>query len=129
MQIIQLQVLNKAKERQLDNLVEKLNESERQIRYLNHQLLIIKGKMTPVGCCHLWGTLKLDILFLTAYFKYEAWRVDALGQRAHNESVRMKQKPRILTPCLGFFLTRTFYFEVLTFSFSSIGLLESVNIT
>ncbi|XP_070260794.1 centrosomal protein of 152 kDa [Myotis yumanensis] len=41
MQIIQLQVLNKAKERQLDNLVEKLNESERQIRYLNHQLLII----------------------------------------------------------------------------------------
>ncbi|XP_036156675.1 centrosomal protein of 152 kDa isoform X2 [Myotis myotis] len=44
MQIIQLQVLNKAKERQLDNLVEKLNESERQIRYLNHQLLIIKDE-------------------------------------------------------------------------------------
>ncbi|XP_012910968.1 centrosomal protein of 152 kDa isoform X2 [Mustela putorius furo] len=44
MQIIQLQVLNKAKERQLDNLVEKLSESERQIRYLNHQLLIIKDE-------------------------------------------------------------------------------------
>ncbi|KAM9202892.1 centrosomal protein of 152 kDa [Dugong dugon] len=44
MQIIQLQVLNKAKERQLDNLAEKLNESERQIRYLNHQLLIIKDE-------------------------------------------------------------------------------------
>ncbi|XP_032962800.1 centrosomal protein of 152 kDa isoform X3 [Rhinolophus ferrumequinum] len=44
MQIIQLQVLNKAKERQLDNLVEKLNESERQIRYLNHQLLVIKDE-------------------------------------------------------------------------------------
>ncbi|XP_064426582.1 centrosomal protein of 152 kDa isoform X7 [Mirounga angustirostris] len=44
MQIIQLQVLNKAKERQLDNLVEKLNESEHQIRYLNHQLLIIKDE-------------------------------------------------------------------------------------
>ncbi|XP_065797351.1 centrosomal protein of 152 kDa isoform X8 [Muntiacus reevesi] len=44
MQIIQLQVLNKAKERQLDNLVEKLNESERQIRYLNHQLLITKDE-------------------------------------------------------------------------------------
>ncbi|XP_053784883.1 centrosomal protein of 152 kDa isoform X4 [Desmodus rotundus] len=44
MQIIQLQVLNKAKERQLDNLFEKLNESERQIRYLNHQLLIIKDE-------------------------------------------------------------------------------------
>lgn len=49
MQIIQLQVLNKAKERQLDNLAEKLNESERQIRYLNHQLLIIKGKRTTPG--------------------------------------------------------------------------------
>ncbi|XP_070325427.1 centrosomal protein of 152 kDa isoform X7 [Odocoileus virginianus] len=44
MQIIQLQVLNKAKERQLDNLVKKLNESERQIRYLNHQLLITKDE-------------------------------------------------------------------------------------
>ncbi|XP_033264292.2 centrosomal protein of 152 kDa isoform X4 [Orcinus orca] len=44
MQIIQLQVLNKAKERQLDNLVEKLDASERQIRYLNHQLLIIKDE-------------------------------------------------------------------------------------
>nr|XP_040130926.1 centrosomal protein of 152 kDa isoform X2 [Ictidomys tridecemlineatus] len=43
-QIIQLQVLNKAKERQLDNLAEKLNESERQIRYLNHQLMIIKDE-------------------------------------------------------------------------------------
>ncbi|XP_060030603.1 centrosomal protein of 152 kDa isoform X3 [Erinaceus europaeus] len=44
MQIVQLQVLNKAKERQLENLVEKLNESERQVRYLNHQLLIIKDE-------------------------------------------------------------------------------------
>ena len=51
MQIIQLQVLNKAKERQLDNLVQKLNESERQIRYLNHQLLITKGEKTTVECC------------------------------------------------------------------------------
>ncbi|XP_055991348.1 centrosomal protein of 152 kDa [Sorex fumeus] len=44
MQVIQLQVLNKAKDRQLDNLVEKLSESERQIRYLNHQLLMIKDE-------------------------------------------------------------------------------------
>lgn len=44
MQIIQLQVLNKAKDRQLDNLAEKLSESERQIRYLNHQLLIINDE-------------------------------------------------------------------------------------
>ncbi|XP_047395982.1 centrosomal protein of 152 kDa isoform X7 [Sciurus carolinensis] len=43
-QIIQLQVLNKAKERQLDNFVEKLNECECQIRYLNHQLLMIKDE-------------------------------------------------------------------------------------
>lgn len=50
MQIIQLQVLNKAKERQLDNLVEKLKESERQIRYLNHQLLMTKGKITVEFC-------------------------------------------------------------------------------
>lgn len=42
--IIQLQVLNKAKERQLDSLVEKLNDSERQIRYLNHQLLIVQDE-------------------------------------------------------------------------------------
>lgn len=43
-QIVQLRVLNKAKERQLGNLAEKLNDSERQIRYLNHQLLIIKDE-------------------------------------------------------------------------------------
>ncbi|XP_028640833.1 centrosomal protein of 152 kDa isoform X3 [Grammomys surdaster] len=42
--IIQLQVLNKAKERQLDSLVEKLNDSERQIRYLNHQLLMVQDE-------------------------------------------------------------------------------------
>ncbi|XP_006895387.1 PREDICTED: centrosomal protein of 152 kDa [Elephantulus edwardii] len=44
MQILQLQVLNKAKERQVDNLIDQLNESERQVRYLNHQLLIIKDE-------------------------------------------------------------------------------------
>ncbi|XP_031227608.1 centrosomal protein of 152 kDa isoform X2 [Mastomys coucha] len=42
--IIQLQVLNKAKQRQLDSLVEKLNDSERQVRYLNHQLLIVQDE-------------------------------------------------------------------------------------
>uniref|UniRef100_H0X8Q6 Centrosomal protein 152 n=1 Tax=Otolemur garnettii TaxID=30611 RepID=H0X8Q6_OTOGA len=44
MKIIQLQILNKAKERQLEKFVEKLNESERQVRYLNHQLLMIKDE-------------------------------------------------------------------------------------
>ncbi|XP_023579808.1 centrosomal protein of 152 kDa isoform X2 [Octodon degus] len=43
-QIVQLRVLNKAKERQLGNLAEKLSDSERQIRYLNHQLLMIKDE-------------------------------------------------------------------------------------
>ncbi|XP_073922006.1 centrosomal protein of 152 kDa isoform X12 [Castor canadensis] len=43
-QIMQLQVLNKAKERQLDSLVDKLNDSERQIRYLNHQLRMISDE-------------------------------------------------------------------------------------
>ncbi|XP_076785790.1 centrosomal protein of 152 kDa isoform X4 [Arvicanthis niloticus] len=44
MHIIQLQVLNKAKDRQLDSLVGKLNDSERQIRYLNHQLLMVQDE-------------------------------------------------------------------------------------
>uniref|UniRef100_F7G564 Centrosomal protein 152 n=1 Tax=Monodelphis domestica TaxID=13616 RepID=F7G564_MONDO len=44
MQIAQLQVLNKAKERQLTDLCEKLEESERQIRYLNHQLVMLKDE-------------------------------------------------------------------------------------
>ncbi|XP_029330358.1 centrosomal protein of 152 kDa isoform X3 [Mus caroli] len=38
------QVLNKAKERQLDSLVEKLKDSERQVRYLSHQLLIVQDE-------------------------------------------------------------------------------------
>ncbi|XP_074090835.1 centrosomal protein of 152 kDa isoform X3 [Macrotis lagotis] len=44
MQIVQLQVLNKAKERRLIDLCEKLEESERQIRYLNHQLVMLKDE-------------------------------------------------------------------------------------
>lgn len=45
MQILQLQVLNKARERQLEELNEKLEKSAQQIRYLNHQLSMVKGKM------------------------------------------------------------------------------------
>jgi hypothetical protein len=51
---MQLQVLNKAKERQLDSLVDKLNDSERQIRYLNHQLRMISGETKASG---LWCLL------------------------------------------------------------------------
>ncbi|XP_067161821.1 centrosomal protein of 152 kDa [Apteryx mantelli] len=44
MQILQLQVLNKARERQLEELNEKLEESAQQIRYLNHQLSMVKDE-------------------------------------------------------------------------------------
>ncbi|NXY03922.1 CE152 protein, partial [Pteruthius melanotis] len=44
MQILQLQVLNKARERQLEELNEKLEKSAQQIRYLNHQLSMIKDE-------------------------------------------------------------------------------------
>ncbi|XP_053321483.1 centrosomal protein of 152 kDa [Spea bombifrons] len=44
MQYVQLQVLYKARGRQLQELSEKLEESQQQIRYLNHQLAIIKDE-------------------------------------------------------------------------------------
>uniref|UniRef100_A0A8C8B125 Centrosomal protein 152 n=1 Tax=Otus sunia TaxID=257818 RepID=A0A8C8B125_9STRI len=44
MQILQLQILNKARERQLEELNEKLETSAQQIRYLNHQLSVVKDE-------------------------------------------------------------------------------------
>lgn len=44
MQFVQLQVLYKAKGRQLEEFGAKLEESERQLRYLNHQLVIVKDE-------------------------------------------------------------------------------------
>ncbi|XP_064931931.1 centrosomal protein of 152 kDa isoform X2 [Columba livia] len=44
MQILQLQVLNKARERQLEELNEKLEKSAQQIRYLNHQLSMVQDE-------------------------------------------------------------------------------------
>ncbi|XP_064524893.1 centrosomal protein of 152 kDa isoform X2 [Pseudopipra pipra] len=44
MQILQLQVLNKARERQLEEFNEKLEKSAQQIRYLNHQLSMVKDE-------------------------------------------------------------------------------------
>ncbi|XP_054071287.1 centrosomal protein of 152 kDa [Rissa tridactyla] len=44
MQILQLQVLNKARERQLEELNEKLEKSAQQIRYLSHQLSMVKDE-------------------------------------------------------------------------------------
>lgn len=45
MQILQLQVLNKAKDRQLEELNDKLEKSAQQIRYLDHQLSMTRGKV------------------------------------------------------------------------------------
>ncbi|XP_008119078.2 centrosomal protein of 152 kDa isoform X2 [Anolis carolinensis] len=44
MQILQLQVLNKAKERKLEELNKQLEERAQQIRYLSHQLAIMKDE-------------------------------------------------------------------------------------
>ncbi|XP_044294949.1 centrosomal protein of 152 kDa isoform X2 [Varanus komodoensis] len=44
MQILQLQVLNKAKGRQLEELNKQLEERAQQIRYLSHQLAIVKDE-------------------------------------------------------------------------------------
>uniref|UniRef100_A0A8D0H234 Uncharacterized protein n=1 Tax=Sphenodon punctatus TaxID=8508 RepID=A0A8D0H234_SPHPU len=44
MQILQLQVLNKARGRQLEELNEQLEKSAQQIRYLSHQLAMIKDE-------------------------------------------------------------------------------------
>ncbi|KAG6939704.1 centrosomal protein 152 [Chelydra serpentina] len=43
-QILQLQVLNKARERQLEELTEKMEKSAQQIRYLNHQLAMVRDE-------------------------------------------------------------------------------------
>ncbi|XP_048337755.1 centrosomal protein of 152 kDa isoform X2 [Sphaerodactylus townsendi] len=43
-QILQLQVLNKARERQLEELRKQLEERAQQIRYLSHQLSIVKDE-------------------------------------------------------------------------------------
>ncbi|KAM8974640.1 centrosomal protein of 152 kDa [Pelodytes ibericus] len=44
MQYVQLQVLYKARGRQLQELNEKLEETEQQMRYLNHQLVLVKDE-------------------------------------------------------------------------------------
>ncbi|XP_075064077.1 centrosomal protein of 152 kDa isoform X2 [Mixophyes fleayi] len=44
MQYVQLQVLYKARGRQLEELNAKLEESERQLRYLGHQLAVVKDE-------------------------------------------------------------------------------------
>lgn len=43
-QLAQLQILNKAKQRQLEDLERKLEDCRRNMRYVEHQLAIAKGK-------------------------------------------------------------------------------------
>ncbi|XP_054858693.1 centrosomal protein of 152 kDa [Eublepharis macularius] len=58
MQILQLQVLNKAKGRQLEELNKQLEERAQQIRYLSHQLSIVKDEKDGM-CLSLQESQKL----------------------------------------------------------------------
>lgn len=42
-QLAQQQILNKAKQRQIEDLEQKLEDSRRNMRYLEHQFAIVKG--------------------------------------------------------------------------------------
>lgn len=42
-QLAQLQILNKAQQRQIEDLERKLEDSRRNMRYLEHQFAIAKG--------------------------------------------------------------------------------------
>lgn len=42
-QLAQLQILNKAQQRQIEDLERKMEDSRRNMRYLEHQLAIVKG--------------------------------------------------------------------------------------
>ncbi|XP_053128788.1 centrosomal protein of 152 kDa isoform X3 [Hemicordylus capensis] len=58
MQILQLQVINKAKGRQLEELNTQLEERSQQIRYLSHQLAIVKDEKDGM-CLSLQESQKL----------------------------------------------------------------------
>lgn len=42
-QLAQVQILNKAQQRQIEDLERKLEDSRRNMRYLEHQFVIVKG--------------------------------------------------------------------------------------
>lgn len=42
-QLAQLQILKKAQQRQIEDLERKLEDSRRKMRYVEHQLAIVKG--------------------------------------------------------------------------------------
>lgn len=47
-QLAQLQILNKAQQRQIEDLERKLEDSRRNMRYAEHQLAIVKGMFHTV---------------------------------------------------------------------------------
>lgn len=47
-QLAQLQILNKAQQRQIEDLEQKLEDSRRNMRYLEHQFAIVKGMFHKV---------------------------------------------------------------------------------
>lgn len=47
-QLAQLQILNKAQQRQIEDLERKLEDSRRNMRYIEHQFAIAKGVFHPV---------------------------------------------------------------------------------
>lgn len=46
--VAQLQILNKAQKRQIEDLERKLEDSRRNLRYINHQFAIVKGEFHTV---------------------------------------------------------------------------------
>lgn len=54
-QLAQLQILNKAQQRQIEDLERKMEDSRRNMRYLEHQFAIVKG------------------IFHSFCFQYEVW--------------------------------------------------------
>lgn len=63
-QLAQLQILNKAQQRQIEDLEQKLEDSRRNMRYLEHQFAIVKGMF------HTVFAFKITRLILW-YFKVE----------------------------------------------------------
>lgn len=59
-QLAQLQVLHKAQQRQIEDLEQKLEDSRRSMRYVEHQFAIVKGK-------GVWNRLLYVVTILT-YF-------------------------------------------------------------
>lgn len=53
-QLAQLQILNKAQQRQIEDVERKLEDSRRNMRYVEHQLAIAKG-MCQTVCIQMRG--------------------------------------------------------------------------